>query len=118
MTNKDYILSRYSMRKCAKGIPVLDSVLGFTKGIAAEATKNLTAEALSQLKLALPVTSVGLAWLLARAASPEAVADNAHEYATNALEKETLAQSIRDWESRKLEKALTSGKRKHHDQFI
>ena len=106
------------MRKEAKGIPVLDSVLGFTKDIASSATKNLTAEALSQLKLALPVSSIGLAWLLARAASPEAVAENAHEYAINALEKETLAQSIRDWESSKVDKKLASAKRRHHDQFI
>lgn len=117
MTNKDFILARHGLRKSAK-IPVLDSVLGFTKDIAASVTKNLSAEALAQLKLALPVSSVGLAWLLARAASPEAVADNAHEYAINALEKETLAQSIRDWENSKVEKALASGKRKYHDQFI
>lgn len=118
MTNKQYILSRCALRKAAADIPVITPIVDVVKNVVSGAGKKLSEEAIAQLKLALPVSSIGLAWLLARASSPAAVADNAHEYAINAMEKETLVQSIRDWENSKLSEAMRAKKHKVHDQFI
>ena len=117
MTSQDYLKYR-ALQKRAGGIPVLGDILkSITAGLSG-AGKEVTSAALDSAKLAIPATAVGLAYLLARAQSPKAVADNAHEYAINAMEKESLAQSIRDMEDAAIVRKLTSGKRKFHDQFI
>lgn len=118
MTTKQYILYRNNLRKTAYEIPVLGPLVKSFMGAAGKATGGLSREALAIAAMALPSLSIGSAYLLARAASPEAVAKNAPEYAINALEKESLAQSLRDLEDQKLAAELDKTKRKFHDRFV
>ena len=117
MTTKQYILARCTMRKEA-GIPFLEPLFKYVAGTSADLTKETIKAAATSAAVTLPVSALGLAFLLAKANSPKAVADNAHEYATNAMEKETLAQTIRDMESLKAADKLNARKRKPHDRFL
>ena len=72
---------------------------------------------LTALALGAPVGAAALAYLAAKATSPYAVAENSKEIALNAIERESLAQSMRDLEELKLRKKLTN-KPNIHDQYI
>ena len=72
---------------------------------------------LTALALGAPVGAAALAFLAAKATSPYAVAENSKEIALNAIERESLAQSMRDLEEIRLRKKLTN-KPNIHDQYI
>ena len=71
------------------------------------------------LALTLPVAGVLAAVGLAKATSPRAVSENSSDLAINAMEKASLAESLRDYETLKATNALRKKKRRAtHDQFI
>lgn len=72
---------------------------------------------LTALALGAPVGAVALAYLASRATSPQAIAENSKDIALNAIERESLAQSMRDLEELRLRKKLTN-KPNIHDQYI
>lgn len=119
MTHNEYIKVRAAMRKEADGkIPVISDIWSGITGMTSSALKSVGGAALSSAALALPTAAISLAYLIAKARSPKAVADSAPEYAMNAMEKETLAQSLRDLEDSEIRALLRKAKHRHHDQFI
>lgn len=117
MDNK--ALLRYGIAKRA------GAAMGFLEklfGLGTKAAETGASAAISGAKTALtfgvPGTIAMLAWLAHKATSPKAVADNATEYAINAMEKESLVQSIRDAEDAKIRKRLSGQRKRVHDQFL
>ena len=96
----------------------LKSVLGFaagtTKNVAGEAVKGSTAAT----KVAVPTLGLITAWLAYKATSPQAVAKMAPEFATHAIERESLLQSMRDLERAEMDARIKKNKRRVHDQFL
>ena len=105
--------------KSAKGtgIGFLDAIIGAFNGGAKAAVEGGKFAA-KNLAIALPAVAATLAWTTYKATSPKAVADNSTEYAINAMEKETLVQSMRDWEDEKANRHLSGSPGRYHDQFI
>ena len=68
--------------------------------------------------MTIPALGLLTSWMIYNSVSPKAVADNATLYAKNAIERETLAQSLRDLEEDKVNDIITAGKKKYHDQFL
>lgn len=100
------------MRKQAAGF--LNTAVGAIKDSAKFLAGNLS----GATKYALPAGGLLAAWLAYKMASPKAVADSAGEYAMNAMEKESVVQSIRDLQEAELERKLRGGRRRPHDQFL
>ena len=112
--NNDINWLQLGIRKQA-GNPISKMFDWFGKGATSTAAA-LVDNAKTSLMIGAPATIAILAWLAHKATSPEAVAENATDYAINAAEKESLVQSIRDFESLKQEGKLKKVRR--HDQFL
>lgn len=85
---------------------------------AVETTKDV---ARGGIKLALgtiPVTALTAAYLASAITSPKAQAEVAEDMIINAVERESLATSMRDLEELKRANSLASTKLRVHDQFI
>ena len=100
--NKDLFLIAGMMQKRAG---VLDMIGKFL------------AEGVNAAKIGVPLTTLGLAYLLSRSQSPKAVADNAHNYAVNAALEQSIAQSKTDLAHLLANKAI-SRTNKFHDQYL
>ena len=64
-----------------------------------------------------PATALALSYVLAKLNSPEAVAENAHNYAINAVMDSSLNVSKKDLANLLAMEALKNNN-KHHDQYI
>lgn len=69
------------------------------------------------LLIGAPATALALSYVLAKLNSPEAVADNAHNYAINAVMDSSLNVSKKDLANLLAMEALKNNN-KHHDQYI
>ena len=111
MTGKQYLSFRLGLNKKA----FLKSVLGTAKDVA----KPVVEGARDAWAVTLPLTGILAAYLIHKATSPKAVADNAALYAANAMEEGSLLESIKDLQDLKQQKSFkTNAARKYHDQFI
>lgn len=103
------------------GTKIMD-LLGKGATKAADATAKVATKGISlgtKVSLAsLPALGLTGAWLAYKTTSPEAVADNLPEYAKNAMEKESIVQSLRDLESMQMNKQISGKATKAHDQFL
>lgn len=108
--DKDLFLAAHLLRKRAN----IFSKVGET---AAKFTGKLFESGVDSLKVALPLSTLGLAYLIARAKSPEAVADNAHHYAINSILEQSLQQSKDDLAHLLANKSVTRTNR-FHDQYL
>lgn len=113
MNNYMYLKSRNFMRKQA-AVDLLSPIVNAGKNVAGFFANN----AKESLMLAVPSVSLMTAWLAYRALSPQAVADNAGDYALNATRKASVIQSMRDLEEAQVQRKLRGGRRKPHDQFL
>lgn len=80
--------------------------------------EKATGAAYTSLLIGAPTLLATAAWMLYKMQSPKAVADNATEYAINALETESLLQSMRDLDEEKLRGKLKGSRKRYHDQFL
>ena len=85
--------------------------------VVTELVKNYMDATKTAAVVTAPAAGILMAYLAARAQEPKATAENATEYAQNALELQSLAQSKLDLKNMKLQKELKSS-RKAHDQFL
>lgn len=69
------------------------------------------------LLIGAPATALALSYVLAKLNSPEAVADNAHNYAINAVMDSSLNVSKKDLANLLAMESLKNNN-KHHDQYI
>lgn len=111
MNSKTYLAYRIGLRKRANGF-------GFITEPIKEVGKGISEGAKDSWGLALPLGGILLAYLAYKATTPKAVADNASAYAANALERESLAESVRDLEDMKQAARFKNSKKRYHDQFI
>lgn len=86
-------------------------------GSIANVVGKFLAEGINAAKVGVPLTTLGLAYLLSRSQSPKAVADNAHNYAVNAALEQSIAQSKTDLAHLLANKAI-SRTNKFHDQYL
>ena len=116
MNNGHLIFLRSAMLQKRAGI--LADTLKFVGNKATDLAGALMGNMTSTAAVALPASAVLAAWLAHKATSPKAVADLAPEYAMNAMEKETLVQSLRDLQDSQVKTKLKGGRRRVHDQFL
>ena len=69
------------------------------------------------LLIGAPATALALSYVLAKLNSPEAVAENAHNYAINAVMDSSLNVSKKDLANLLAMEAIKNNN-KHHDQYI
>lgn len=69
------------------------------------------------LLIGAPATALALSYVLAKLNSPEAVSENAHNYAINAVMDSSLNVSKKDLANLLAMEALKNNN-KHHDQYI
>lgn len=131
MTSKEYLTYRLLRKEAAApaavgplvafGKPVLDalkSLFTASAGTAKEVAKAGIDVATNSAKISLPALGLITAWLAYKATSPEAVAKNAPEYAINAIERESIVQTLRDIDNAKLQGKFKQSGRRAHDQFL
>lgn len=107
---------RYMIKEAKSGNAFLDALTSGGKAIFGMGTE-IGGKYLTALALGAPVGAAALAYLAAKATSPYAIAENSKEIALNAIERESLAQSMRDLQELKLRKKLTN-RPNIHDQYI
>ena len=119
MTSKEYVVCRLIHKKANAGLlkeanwftDAWKYIFGLSEK-AAEKGYDLTS-------MLLPVLGIAGGYGLAKATSPRGVAENASELAINAMERASLAESLRDLETLKASNKLRKQTRKTiHDQFI
>lgn len=113
--DKDLFLIAGMLRKRADG-PIGKLVSGLSRS-GTELVKLLTSSGLNAAKIGIPLTTLGMAYLLSRSQSPKAVADNAHNYAINEALEQSIAQSKTDLAQLLAQKAI-SRTNKFHDQYL
>ena len=113
MTGKSYLNYRLGLRKRADGI--LSTMTNTVKGAVVD---PITENAKDAWGLTLPLAGILTAYLIHKATTPKAVADNAPEYAANAMERESLAESLRDLQDAKAAAKFKRNRSRVHDQFV
>jgi hypothetical protein len=116
MTRRE--LQNYGIPKQASWLDGFNKIFGKGTDLAEKGAGAAVENAKTALAVGLPGSLAILAWLAYKATSPEAVASNASEYAINAMEKESLVQSMRDAEDAKVRKRLSGNRKRVHDQFL
>lgn len=119
---------QYYIRKRAAGpgaaalvtMPV-KIVSDLVKGIWDVGKSAINEIAVPTVKTALPLSAVTAAILASKLTSPYSVAENAEDILINQVERESLAQSLRDLEElkqRKRREREATNKKRPHDQFV
>lgn len=107
---------RYLIKEADGGKGFMSLLSGGAKALFGMGTE-IGGKYLAAAALGVPAGALALAYLASRATSPAAVAANSKDIAINAIERESLAQSMRDLEELRLRKKLTNQPR-IHDQYI
>lgn len=83
-----------------------------------DTTKKMTGGGVKLALATIPLAALSTAYLAATITSPKAQAEVAEDMVINAIERESLATSMRDLEELRRANRLSSNKLKIHDQFI
>ena len=125
MTSEEYIkvrgLHKWANKTASLGTLALNALGKLVGGVAGMTTSAATTAVKGAAKAAaigVPATGLLTAWLAYKATSPQAAAEMAPEFATHALERESLLQSMRDLEQAELTNKIQKSKRRVHDQFL
>lgn len=126
MTSEQYIRFR-GIQKVAAGkgasfgataLSALKSLIGGVANTGKKVAETAIKGSGKAMAVALPTTGLLGAWLLYKTTSPKAVAEMAPEFATHAIERESLLQSMRDLEQAEMTTQIKRNKRRVHDQFL
>lgn len=83
-----------------------------------DTTKKMTGSGVKIALATIPLAALSTAYLAAAITSPKAQAEAAEDMVINAVERESLATSMRDLEELRRANRLSANKLRIHDQFI
>ena len=121
MTYNEYLAARLAshLNKKAAGKVEGSPIIDFLGKQLTKATEFFTKQTVETLPLVLPVAGALTGVAAAKALSPQAVAENASNFAQEALERGSLLESLRELEALKVNNKLRKQLRKNiHDKFI